>query len=55
MGISAPIRNQDGQVVAAVSVAALASCLYPEPEAEVVQKLLAMAGEISERLALAAA
>ncbi|WP_406486158.1 IclR family transcriptional regulator [Streptomyces phaeochromogenes] len=55
VGISAPIRNQDGQVVAAVSVAALASRLYPEPEAEVVQKMLVMAGEISERLALAAA
>lgn len=55
VGISAPIRNQDGQVVAALSVAALASRLHPEAEAEVAQKLLAMAGEISERLALAAA
>ncbi|WP_189265482.1 IclR family transcriptional regulator [Streptomyces fuscichromogenes] len=55
VGISAPIRSQGGQVVAAVSVAALASRLYPEAEAEVAQKVLAVAGEISERLALAAA
>ncbi len=55
VGISAPIRSQGGQVVAAVSVAALASRLYPEAEAEVAQKLLTTAGEISERLALAAA
>ena len=55
VGISAPIRSQGVQVVAAVSVAALASRLYPEAEAEVAQKLLTTAGEISERLALAAA
>ncbi|WP_128378987.1 IclR family transcriptional regulator [Streptomyces cavernae] len=55
VGVSAPIRSQGGQVVAAVSVAALASRLYPEAEAEVAQKLLTTAAEISERLALAAA
>ncbi len=55
VGISAPIRSQGGQVMAAVSVAALASRLYPEAEAEVAQKLLTTAAEISERLALAAA
>ncbi|WP_105968201.1 IclR family transcriptional regulator [Streptomyces geranii] len=55
VGIAAPIRSQGEQVVAAVSVAALASRLYPEAEAEVAQRVLAVAGEISERLALAAA
>jgi DNA-binding IclR family transcriptional regulator len=48
-GIGAPIRDEDGNVVAAVSVAALASRVYPEAEAEAefAQQVLATAREIS--------
>ncbi|GAA3901741.1 IclR family transcriptional regulator [Streptomyces lacrimifluminis] len=52
VGISAPIMAPDGQVTAAVSVAALASRVYPEAEAEFAQKVRATASEISDRLAL---
>lgn len=53
LGISAPIRDETGQVVAAVSVAALASRVGPEQEPEIVQRLLATARTISDRLAAA--
>ncbi|MFF4590329.1 IclR family transcriptional regulator [Streptomyces sp. NPDC001388] len=52
VGIAAPITAPNGQVTAAVSVAALASRVYPEAEAEFAQKVRATASEISERLAL---
>ena len=42
------------EVLAAVSVAALASRVYPEAEAEIAQKVLATAGEISERMVVVA-
>ncbi|MFF7986888.1 IclR family transcriptional regulator [Streptomyces sp. NPDC007901] len=54
VGIAAPIRDENKQVVAAVSVAALASRVYPEAEAEIAQKVLATAGEISERMVVVA-
>jgi DNA-binding IclR family transcriptional regulator len=52
VGIAAPIKAPDGQVTAAVSVAALASRVYPEAEAEFAQKVRATASKISECLAL---
>ncbi|SHH38693.1 IclR family transcriptional regulator [Streptomyces sp. 3214.6] len=54
VGIAAPIRDENKQVVAAVSVAALASRVYPEAEAEIAQKVLATAHEISDRMAVVA-
>lgn len=54
VGIAAPIRDGDGNVVASVSVAALASRLYPEAEAEVAQRVLGAAGEISDRMKVVA-
>ncbi|KUM81300.1 IclR family transcriptional regulator [Streptomyces griseorubiginosus] len=54
VGIAAPIRDENKQVVAAVSVAALASRVYPEAETEIAQKVLATAQEISERMAVVA-
>ncbi|HEY8983805.1 MAG TPA: IclR family transcriptional regulator [Streptomyces sp.] len=55
VGIAAPILDQHGTVAAAVSVAALASRVYPEAEAELARKVQATADAISERLALTAA
>ncbi len=54
VGIAAPIRDVSKQVVAAVSVAALASRVYPEAEAEIAQKVLATAQEISDQMAIVA-
>lgn len=54
VGISAPIRDADKQVVAAVGIAALASRIRPEAETEIAQKVLATAGEISVRMAVVA-
>ncbi|MFF3710806.1 IclR family transcriptional regulator [Streptomyces phaeochromogenes] len=49
-GVAAPIRNDEQQVVAAVSVAALASRVFPEAEAELAQKVLTTAQRITDRL-----
>lgn len=54
VGIAAPIRDENKQVVAAVSVAALASRVYPEAETEIAQKVLAAASKISDRMAMIA-
>lgn len=54
VGIAAPIRNDRKNVVAAVSVAALASRVYPEAEAEVAQRVLDTAREVSDRMAVVA-
>lgn len=54
VGIAAPIRDENKQVVAAVSVAALASRVYPEAETEIAQKVLTTADEISDRMAVVA-
>lgn len=54
VGIAAPIRDENKQVIAAVSVAALASRIYPEAETEIAQKVLATAVEISDRMAVVA-
>ncbi|MFD9331752.1 IclR family transcriptional regulator [Streptomyces sp. NPDC060065] len=54
VGIAAPIRDENKQVIAAVSVAALASRVYPEAETEIAQKVLATASEISDRMAVVA-
>ncbi|MFF5148014.1 IclR family transcriptional regulator [Streptomyces sp. NPDC013157] len=50
MGIAAPVRDERQQVVAAVSVAALASRVFPEAEAEFARKVQETAQKISERL-----
>ncbi|MGW1620819.1 IclR family transcriptional regulator [Streptomyces sp. NPDC002172] len=49
-GVAAPIRNAERKVVAAVSVAALASRVFPEAEAELAQKVLTTAQRITDRL-----
>jgi DNA-binding IclR family transcriptional regulator len=54
LGIAAPIRDGTGAVVAAVSVAAVASRIPPGREGEVVDAVRAAAAEISERLATVA-
>ncbi|SPF02801.1 IclR family transcriptional regulator [Streptomyces sp. MA5143a] len=54
VGLAAPIRDENKQVVAAVSVAALASRIYPEAEGEIAQKVLSTAREISDRMAVVA-
>lgn len=54
VGIAAPIRDENENVVAAVSVAALASRVYPEAEAEIAQKVLTTAREISDRMTVIA-
>ncbi|WP_030434809.1 IclR family transcriptional regulator [Actinoplanes subtropicus] len=54
VGIAAPVRDERGQVVAAVSVVALESRVDAAAEAEIVARLLATAGEISDRLAMVA-
>ncbi len=50
LGIAAPIRGDTGAVVAAVSVAAVASRVPPGRQAEVVKAVRGAAAEISERL-----
>jgi DNA-binding IclR family transcriptional regulator len=49
-GVAAPIRDAEHKVVAAVSVAALASRVFPEAEAELAQKVLTTAQKITDRL-----
>ncbi|MGI5132454.1 IclR family transcriptional regulator [Pseudonocardia sp. CA-107938] len=51
VGIAAPIRDDAGTVVAAVSIAAVASRVPPEREDDVVAAVRAAAQEISARLA----
>ncbi|WP_040699097.1 IclR family transcriptional regulator [Nocardia vinacea] len=50
IGIAAPIRNDQQQVVAAVSFTALSSRVFSEAETEIAQKLLKTAQEIGDRL-----
>ena len=50
IGIAAPIRDENGRVAAAVSIAALSSRVTPEAEAEIVERVLATARDISERI-----
>jgi len=52
LGIAAPIRGGGGAVVAAVSVAAVASRVDSEKEREILERVLAAAELISERLML---
>ncbi|WUP39388.1 hypothetical protein OHU10_02290 [Streptomyces europaeiscabiei] len=47
-------RDECKQVVAAVSVAAPACRVHPEAETEIAQKVLTTAGDISDRMAVAA-
>ncbi|MFF4120495.1 IclR family transcriptional regulator [Streptomyces sp. NPDC001714] len=49
-GVAAPIRDDQHEVVAAVSVAALSSRVFPEAEAELAQKVLTTAQKITDRL-----
>ncbi|QFR01561.1 IclR family transcriptional regulator [Streptomyces phaeolivaceus] len=51
VGIAAPVRDDAGAVVAAVSVAALATRVYPEAEAEIAQQVLGTAQKITDRMA----
>lgn len=51
LGIAAPIRDQQDRVVAAVSVAALASRVGPTAETEFVERVAATARQISQKLA----
>lgn len=53
-GIAAPIRDQSGQVMAAVSVVALASRVNAQLQADIVKRTLNAARVISERLAIVA-
>jgi DNA-binding IclR family transcriptional regulator len=50
MGVAAPIRDADGAVVAAVSIAALAYRVPGERVPQVVAAVEAAAGRISDRL-----
>ena len=54
LGVGAPVRDDAGQVVAAVSVAALASRVTGEAEADIVSHVLAAAQDISDRMAVVA-
>lgn len=54
VGIAAPIHDEAGRVVAAMSVAALASRISQECEPEVVRKVRDAAREIGDRLAVVA-
>jgi len=54
LGIAAPIRDESGQVVAAVSVAALASRVGPKAEPRVIKEVLSTAAQISDRLIVVA-
>ncbi|WP_406163468.1 IclR family transcriptional regulator [Streptomyces canus] len=49
-GVAAPIRDDQQKVVAAVSVVALGSRVFPEAEAELAQKVLKTAQKITDRL-----
>lgn len=50
LGIAAPIRDDNGQVVAAVSVAALASRVSADAEPQIITQVLDAANQISGRL-----
>nr|WP_030434832.1 IclR family transcriptional regulator [Actinoplanes subtropicus] len=50
LGIAAPVRDERQQVIAAVSIAALASRVFPEAEAEFARKVRETAQEISSRM-----
>jgi DNA-binding IclR family transcriptional regulator len=54
LGIAAPIRDDNGQVVAAVSVAALASRVSPEAEPQIITRVLEAAQQINDKLAVIA-
>jgi DNA-binding IclR family transcriptional regulator len=54
LGIAAPIRDEQDRVVAAVSVAALASRVSAEAESEIVERVQATARQISEKLTIVA-
>jgi DNA-binding IclR family transcriptional regulator len=54
LGIAAPIRDESGQVVAAVSVAALASRITAKAQPRIIKHVLSTAGHISDRLAVVA-
>ena len=47
-------RDENKQVVAAVSMAAPACRVHPEAETEIAQKVLTTAGDICDRMAVAA-
>ncbi|MCE7011068.1 IclR family transcriptional regulator [Kibdelosporangium philippinense] len=52
LGVAAPIRDEAGSVVAAVSVAAVASRVSPEQQPQLVELVRKAGEEISQRLAL---
>ncbi len=54
LGIAAPIQDETGQVVAAVSVAALASRVSAKAESRLVKHVLSTAQQISDGLAVVA-
>jgi IclR family acetate operon transcriptional repressor len=54
IGVAAPIRDQQDRVVAAVSIAALASRVSPTAETEFVERLATTASRISRKLATVA-
>ncbi|MFF4658527.1 IclR family transcriptional regulator [Streptomyces sp. NPDC001381] len=54
LGVAAPVRGDTGQVVAAVSVAALASRVPSGTEADLVGHVLAAGQEISDRMRVVA-
>jgi len=54
LGIAAPIRDENGQVVAAVSVAALASRISAKSEPRIIKQVLSTAAQIGENLATVA-
>jgi DNA-binding IclR family transcriptional regulator len=54
VGIAAPIRDEAGRVVAAVSVAALASRVSRQQEPEIIRRVQDAAREIGDRLAVVA-
>lgn len=54
LGVGAPVHDDTGQVVAAVSVAALASRIAGEAEAGIVGHVLAAAQDISDRMTVVA-
>ncbi len=53
VGIAAPVRDSSGEVVAAVSVAALVTRIGPDTEPRVVSEVQEAAREITDRLAVA--
>lgn len=54
MGIAAPVRDENGSVVAAVSVAALLSRVSADAELDMVDRVCAAAVDIGQRLAVIA-